>query len=152
MFDKAPNALLIVFLYFVFFTGKVQKMDFYYYFFINKYWKRSFEQNMLSRNQLILMIAIHSHYFIIILIIVVQKYCSYIKSILSKQPLWKTFTPCKLWLLLWHGLGPWTLDRDPENLDLVKPLPWKTWTLKNMDLEKYGKRLHMEKWLEEHIL
>ena len=46
-----------------------------------------------------------------------------------------------------------TLDPDPE--------PWtrtletwtlKTWTLKNLHLEKHGKRLDMEKWLEEHIL
>ena len=47
--------------------------------------------------------------------------------------------------------GPWktwTLN----NLDPEQPGPWKTWTLKNLDLEKHGKRLDMEKWLEEHIL
>ena len=64
----------------------------------------------------------------------------------------------------------WTLDLDPDpenlypektgpwktwtlkNLDLEKTGPWKTWTLKNLDLEKRGKRLGMEKWLEDHIL
>ena len=29
---------------------------------------------------------------------------------------------------------------------------WKTWTLKNLSPEKHGKRLDMEKWLEDHIL
>ena len=38
------------------------------------------------------------------------------------------------------GSGPWTLDPDPkkldpENLDPEKPGPWKTWTLKNLDLD-----------------
>ena len=47
-----------------------------------------------------------------------------------------------------HYFVPWTL----KNLDPGKPRPWKTWTLKNLDLEKHGKRLDMEKWLEEHIL
>ena len=41
----------------------------------------------------------------------------------------------------------WTLDLDPdpENLEPEKTGPWKTWTLKNLDLEKRGKRLGMEK-------
>ena len=48
----------------------------------------------------------------------------------------------------------WTLDLDPdpENLEPEKTGPWKTWTLKNLDLEKRGKRLGMEKWLEDHML
>ena len=45
------------------------------------------------------------------------------------------------------GLGPRTLDPDPE-----KPGPWKTWALKSLDPEKHGKQLDMEKWLEDHIL
>ena len=66
---------------------------------------------------------------------------------------------------LGSGPGPWTLGPGPrpwkpgpwktctlKNLDSEKPGPWKTPTLKNLDLEKYGKRLDMEKWLEEHIL
>ena len=36
---------------------------------------------------------------------------------------------------------------DPENLE-----PWKSWTLKNLDPEKRGKRLDVEEWLEVHIL
>ena len=44
------------------------------------------------------------------------------------------------------------MDLDPENLDPEKPGPWKNWTLKNLDLEKHGRRLDMEKWLEDHIL
>ena len=55
----------------------------------------------------------------------------------------------------WPGSLTRTLDPknlDPENLDLEKPLPWKSWTLKNVDFEKHGKQLDMEKWLEEHIL
>ena len=62
----------------------------------------------------------------------------------------------------------WNQDLDPENLDSEKPGPWKTWNLKNLEpekpgpwntwnlknlnLEKHGKRLGMEKWLEDHIL
>ena len=34
------------------------------------------------------------------------------------------------------------MDSDPENLDPEKPL----------DPEKHGKRLDIEKWLEDHIL
>ena len=45
-----------------------------------------------------------------------------------------------IWLLLKPGPGPWTLDPDPE-----KPGPRKTWTLKNLDSEKHGKQLDMEK-------
>ena len=39
----------------------------------------------------------------------------------------------------------YNLDQDPG--------PWilKTWTLKNLDLEKHEKRLDKEKWLEDHI-
>ena len=44
------------------------------------------------------------------------------------------------------------MDLDPENLDPEKPGPWKNWTLKNLDLEKHGRRLDMEKWLEDHTL
>ena len=45
-------------------------------------------------------------------------------------------------LLLKPGPGSWTrnLDPDPE-----KPGPRKTWTLKNLDPEKHGKQLDMEK-------
>ena len=57
------------------------------------------------------------------------------------------------------GPGPSTrsLDPDPknlgsENLNPAKPGPCKTWTLQNLDLEKHGKRLDMEKCLEDHIL
>ena len=41
----------------------------------------------------------------------------------------------------------WTgnLDLDPD------PGPW-TWALKNLDSEKHGKQLDMEKWLEDQIL
>ena len=44
------------------------------------------------------------------------------------------------------------LDPDPE-----KPGPWKTWTMKNLDLKslnpkKLRKQLVVEKWLEEHII
>ena len=46
----------------------------------------------------------------------------------------------------------YNLDPDSKNLDPEKPGPWNTWTLKNLDLEKHGERLDMEKWLEEHIL
>ena len=45
------------------------------------------------------------------------------------------------------GPRSWTL----KNLDPENPAPWKTSTLKNLDLEKHGKGLDMEKWLEEHI-
>ena len=38
------------------------------------------------------------------------------------------------------GSGPWTLDPDPRN-----PGPCKTRTLKNLDPEKHGKQLDMEK-------
>ena len=40
-----------------------------------------------------------------------------------------------IWLLLKPGPRPWarTLDPDPEKLG-----PRKTWTLKNLDLEKHG--------------
>ena len=30
------------------------------------------------------------------------------------------------------------------------PRPWKTWTLKNKDPEKRGKKLGVEKWLEDN--
>ena len=43
--------------------------------------------------------------------------------------------------------GPWPWTLDPEN-----PGPWKTWTLKNLDPEKHGEQLDMEKWLEDRIL
>ena len=56
------------------------------------------------------------------------------------------------------GLGPWTL----KNVDPKKPGPWKTWTLKhwtlksvdpkNLDHEKRGKQLDVEKWLENYIV
>ena len=36
-------------------------------------------------------------------------------------------------LLLKPGSGPWI--RTLKNLDLEKPRPWKTWTLKNLDPE-----------------
>ena len=44
------------------------------------------------------------------------------------------------------GPGPWktwTL----KDLDHEKPKLWKTWSLK-----KRAKRLHVEKWLEDHII
>ena len=37
--------------------------------------------------------------------------------------------------------GPWTLNPDPDSW--IRTL--KAWTLKNLDLEKHGKRLDMEK-------
>ena len=45
-----------------------------------------------------------------------------------------------------------TLDLEPE-----KPGPWKTWTLKtwtlkNLDHEKRGELLDVEKWLEDYIV
>ena len=56
------------------------------------------------------------------------------------------------------GPGPWTLHPDPGpwtwtlDPDHEKHGPWKTCTLKNLDPEKHGKQLDMEKWLEDHIL
>ena len=51
-----------------------------------------------------------------------QKWCSHIHNITGKG------------LLLKPRPGPWTR------------------TLKNLDPDKHGKRLDMEKWLEDHIL
>ena len=52
---------------------------------------------------------------------------------------WETWATSKTWT--------WTLDSDPgpwtRTLDL-EPGPW-TWTLKNLDPEKHGKQLDMEK-------
>ena len=48
-----------------------------------------------------------------------------------------------------QGPGPWT--RTLRNLDSERPGPWKILTLKKLDPEKHGKRLDMEKWLEDHI-
>ena len=45
----------------------------------------------------------------------------------------------------------WTLDPDPGSDSDLGPRPW-TWTLKNLDPEKHGKQLGMEKLLEDHIL
>ena len=109
-------------------------------------------------------------------------YNSMYEAMLSsyEEKCWLWYT--NLWSLpapsLWATSKTWTQTLDPgtehwktwtlKNLDLEKPGPWetwtlknldteklghwKTWTLKNLDLEKHGKRLAVEKWLEEHIL
>ena len=45
-----------------------------------------------------------------------------------------------------------TLDSDPRPWTRTLDRTRKNWTLKNLNLEKHGKRLDMENWLEDHIL
>ena len=87
-------------------------------------------------------------------------YKSMYEAMLSsyQEKCWLCYT--NLWSLpapsLWATSKTWTQTLDPGTK------PWKTWTLKNLDpekpghwktfdLERHGKRLDMEKWLEEHI-
>ena len=46
---------------------------------------------------------------------------------------------------------PWTQTLDSDPVPDPRPRPWAR-TLKNLDPEKHGKQLDMEKLLEDHIL